>query len=177
MYALKAEGNANGSNIDIVAYSSKDSAQLFRFTKNLDGSYSILSHASKDARLVEAAGASKDNGANIQQWEPTNSSCQKWNIITETTTTTATTTSTTTTTTTTSTTTTTTTTVPPTTVTQQIEGDVNDDKQFNISDLVLVQNWILGKPDVKLANWQAGDLSGNGEIDIFDVVLMRKKLV
>ena len=178
-FALKAEGSANGSNIDIVAYSSKDSSQLFRFSKNLDGSYNIISHASKDACLVEVASASKDSGANVQQWEPTNSSCQKWNIVTETTTTTTTTTITTTTTTTSTstTTTTTTTTVPPTTLPQQIEGDVNDDNNFNISDLVLVQNWILGKPDVKLANWQAGDLSGNGEIDIFDVVLMRKKLV
>lgn len=178
-FALKAKGSANGSNIDIVAYSSKDSSQLFRFSKNLDGSYNIISHASKDACLVEVASASKDSGANVQQWEPTNSSCQKWNIVTETTTTTTTTTITTTTTTTSTstTTTTTTTTVPPTTLPQQIEGDVNDDNNFNISDLVIVQNWILGKPNVTLANWQAGDLSGNGEIDIFDVVLMRKKLV
>ena len=67
-YVLKAEGSANGSNIDIVTYSNKDSAMLFRFTKNLDGSYSIITHASKDAGLVEVASASKDSGANVQQW-------------------------------------------------------------------------------------------------------------
>lgn len=82
-FVLKAEGNENGSNIDISEYSSKDSAQLFRFTKNLDGSYSILTHASKDNCLVETSYASKEQGANIQQWERTNSDCQKWTLHTE----------------------------------------------------------------------------------------------
>lgn len=82
-YALKAEGNSNGSNIDIVEYSSKDSSQLFRFTKNLDGSYSIITHSSKDNCLVETSYASKEKGANIQQWERTDSDCQKWTFHTE----------------------------------------------------------------------------------------------
>ncbi len=96
-YALKAQGSADGSNIDIVAYSSKDSSQLFRFTKNLDGTYSIITHASKDACFVEVAAASKESGANVQQWGPTNNNCQKWNAVTEVTTTVTTTTTTTTT--------------------------------------------------------------------------------
>lgn len=139
----------------------------------MDGSYNIISHASKDACLVEVASASKDSGANVQQWEPTNSSCQKWNIVTETTTTTTTTTITTTTTTTSTstTTTTTTTTVPPTTLPQQIEGDVNDDNNFNISDLVLVQNWILGKPDVKLANWRQAIFQATAKL-IFSMLFL-----
>jgi len=82
-YALKAEGSGNAANIDLAAYSSKDSAQLFRFTKNLDGSYSIITHASKDACLVEVDGASVNGGANVQQYATTNSTCQNWNLITE----------------------------------------------------------------------------------------------
>ena len=82
-YALTADGSTNGSNISISEYSSKNSSQLFRFTKNPDGSYSIITHASGDKCLVETAYASKDSGANIQQWESTNSSCQKWNLTTE----------------------------------------------------------------------------------------------
>ena len=64
-YALKAEGSANGANIDIVAFSTRDSAQLFRFTKNLDGTYGILSHVSGDTRLVEVESASMTIGANV----------------------------------------------------------------------------------------------------------------
>lgn len=82
-YALKAEGNGNGSNIDIAEYSSKDSSQLFRFTKNLNGSYSIITHASKDNCLVETSYASEEKGANIQQWERTDNDCQKWELHTE----------------------------------------------------------------------------------------------
>lgn len=82
-YALKAEGNTAGSNIDITAYSSKDSAQLFRFTKNLDGTYGIITHASNDACFVEVANASGEKGANVQQWSNNGNDCQRWNIITQ----------------------------------------------------------------------------------------------
>lgn len=176
-YALKAEGKENGSNIDIVAYSTKDSAQLFRFTKNLDGSYSILSHASDDVCLVETAYASNDNGANIQQWESTGSSCQKWNLHTEKITTPATTTSVTTTVT------TTTTTVPSTTVpatttesvTPQIPGDVNDDGLFTVADVVMMQKWLICAGD--LTDWESGDLNNDGIINVFDLCLMRRELL
>ena len=87
-YVLKAEGSESGNNVDIVTYSTKDSAMLFRFTKNLDGSYSIITHASKDSCIVEVSGASKDSGANVQQYTPNGNNCQKWNIETQTTTTT-----------------------------------------------------------------------------------------
>ena len=52
-YVMKAESSADGGNIDIVTYSTQDSAMLFRFTKNLDGSYGIITHASADKALVE----------------------------------------------------------------------------------------------------------------------------
>lgn len=171
-YALKAEGSGNGSNIDIVAYSSKDSAQLFRFTKNLDGSYSILSHASGDNCLVEVAYASTDKGANVQQWESTNSSCQKWNLQTEKITTPVTTTVTTTTTTT-----VTTTTVPTTTepVTTPVSGDVNSDGAFNTADLVMLQKWLICAGD--LTDWKSADFNNDEIINVYDLALMRRALL
>lgn len=181
-YALKAEGSENGANIDIVAYSSKDSAQLFRFTKNLDGSYSIITHASRDACLVEVANASVENGANVQQWEPTNSDCQKWNLVTEMAVTTTTTTTMTTTTTTT--TTTAVTTAATTSVTQggttteppviRIAGDVNQDGTCNIADVVMMQKWLLR--DGGLTDWQAGDMNADGMINGIDLCLLRQML-
>ncbi|MDE5754764.1 MAG: RICIN domain-containing protein [Oscillospiraceae bacterium] len=82
-YVLKAMGSSNGSNIALVTYSSKDSAMLFRFTKNLDGSYRILTHASKDTGVIEVADASTESGANVQQWETNGNTCQNWNLSAE----------------------------------------------------------------------------------------------
>ena len=36
-----------------------------------------------------------------------------------------------------------------------VTGDVNADGSFNVSDLVLLQRWLLVAPDAELANWQA----------------------
>ncbi|MGN0612397.1 MAG: RICIN domain-containing protein [Porcipelethomonas sp.] len=172
-YALRAEGSQNGSNIDIVTYSGKDSDQLFRFTKNLDGSYSIISHASGDTCLVEVDSASRETGANIQQWEPTDNDCQKWNIVTEVITTLTTVTTTTTTTATTTAATTTAATEPPVT---QIAGDVNADDVFDIADLVVMKKWLTAVPDTKLAHWESADLNGDGILNIFDFCIMRREL-
>lgn len=166
-YDLRAEGSACGSNIDITAYSTKDSAQLFRFTKNPDGTYSIITHASSDACFVEIANASLDNGANVQQWNPNGNDCQKWNVITEVSTVAATTTTTTTT--------TAITTVPVTTISvpaateppvTQVEGDVNSDGVYNVADVVMMQNWLLGSGN--LTDWESGDLNKDGVINIFE---------
>ena len=185
-YALKAEGSKNGGNLSIAAWSNKDSSQLFRFTKNLDGSYCILTHASGDACYVEVADASTANGANVQQWEPTGSSCQKWQAKTETATVTTTTTTTTPTTTTAATTTSTTaattdTTTVSTTATATeppaISGDINADGKVNLADLVLLQKWLLGVPETRLADWQAGDLYTDGTLNGFDLCLLRSRLM
>lgn len=58
-----------------------------------------------------------------------------------------------------------------------LRGDVNADAKFNVADLVTLQNWLLAKPDSKLADWQAGDLCSDGVIDVFDIVMMRQLLL
>ena len=182
-YALKAEGSKNGGNLAIAAWSNKDSTQLFRFTKNLDGSYSILTHASGDSCYVEVADASTANGANVQQWEPTGSSCQKWQTKTETTTVTTKVTTTVTTTTTTKATTNTTTAAATSTTTATateppvISGDINADGKTNLADVVLLQKWLLGFPETKLANWQAGDLNADRILNGFDLCLLRNNVI
>lgn len=59
----------------------------------------------------------------------------------------------------------------------KIRGDVNADGSFNVADLVVLQNWILTRKETFLADWQAGDLDESGDINIFDVYLMRKLLL
>ena len=58
-----------------------------------------------------------------------------------------------------------------------ITGDVNDDGSFNVSDLVLMQKWLLAVPDTKLKNWKAGDLCKDDTLDVFDLCAMRSLLL
>lgn len=60
---------------------------------------------------------------------------------------------------------------------QIIEGDVNADDEFNIADVVVLQNWLLGRSGAKLENWKAADLCDDNRLDVFDLCLMRRKLI
>ena len=60
---------------------------------------------------------------------------------------------------------------------ETLMGDVNMDGEFNISDIVVFQKWLLAKPDTELKNWKAADLCGDGRLDVFDLCLMRRKLI
>ncbi len=60
---------------------------------------------------------------------------------------------------------------------ESVRGDVNADGEFNVSDLVLLQKWLLAVPGTKLADWKAADLCKDGRLDVFDLCLMRKALL
>ena len=53
-------------------------------------------------------------------------------------------------------------------------GDVNGDGYANIADIVTLQNWLLCRTDSYLADWSAGDLCGNGKLDVFDLCLLKR---
>ena len=55
-----------------------------------------------------------------------------------------------------------------------VYGDVNDDCQVNILDLILVRN-LLGQPTETGDNWRA-DLNSDGRINILDMILVRNRL-
>ncbi len=57
-----------------------------------------------------------------------------------------------------------------------MQGDVNNNGSFNVSDLVMMQKWLLND-DAEIINWQNGDLNDDGVLDVFDLVLMRRLLV
>ena len=63
------------------------------------------------------------------------------------------------------------------TVPAQITGDVNADGKFDITDVVLLQKWLLAVPDTHLADWKAADLCEDGRLDVFDLCMMKKELV
>lgn len=58
-----------------------------------------------------------------------------------------------------------------------ISGDVNKDGKFTVADAVMLGSWILQRPDAELADWESGDISTDGIIDIFDLCLMKKMLL
>lgn len=58
-----------------------------------------------------------------------------------------------------------------------ISGDVNGDGLFNVSDVVLLQKWLLSVPDTYLANWKAADFYEDGKLDVFDLCLMKRALI
>lgn len=54
-------------------------------------------------------------------------------------------------------------------------GDVNDDGDFNIADVVMIQKYLLNTDTLK--NWKAGDLYQDNCIDAFDLCLMKQLLI
>lgn len=58
-----------------------------------------------------------------------------------------------------------------------VEGDVNADGKFDMSDVVLLQKWLLGVSDVTLPNWKAADFCEDGKLNVLDLCMMKCKLV
>ncbi|MDE6777816.1 MAG: RICIN domain-containing protein, partial [Oscillospiraceae bacterium] len=67
----------NGTNIDIYQYNGGTNQQ-FMLTQNADGSYKIRTRISGEKSALEIANASKESGANAQQWEINGVNCQDW---------------------------------------------------------------------------------------------------
>ena len=59
----------------------------------------------------------------------------------------------------------------------KVRGDVNSDGVFNISDVVLLQKWLLAATETNLADWQAGDLSEDGKLNVSDLCIMKHMLI
>lgn len=178
-YYLNIENGSgiNGANAEILT-NNKTSSHLFKFVKNPDGTYNILTRASKDICAVEVADASKNSGANVQQWEVNSNSCQKWiaeksPIVTTTVTTSAITTSIT----------TTKTTTYPITTTSPItsddvqKGDINSDKSVNVSDIVSLQKYLIKTEQLNESGFKAADLNDDNKINIFDLVILKRIII
>ena len=58
-----------------------------------------------------------------------------------------------------------------------VRGDVNSDGEFNISDVVLLQKWLLAMPDTQLSDWNRADLCRDGRLDTSDLCLMKQFLI
>lgn len=56
-------------------------------------------------------------------------------------------------------------------------GDVNNDGNFVVSDVVLLQKYLIDVTDTSFVDWQAADFYKDGRLDVFDLVLMKRALV
>ena len=63
---------------------------------------------------------------------------------------------------------------PP--VENTVIGDVNNDGEYTVADIVLLSNWLLNA-EKSLANGKAADFNEDGIIDVFDLCLARYQLV
>ena len=57
------------------------------------------------------------------------------------------------------------------------DGDINGDGSFGVSDVVTLQKYLLNAPDIKIINWYAADMCPDGELNIFDLIFMKRELV
>ena len=60
---------------------------------------------------------------------------------------------------------------------ERIFGDVNADGALTISDVVLLQKWLLAVPDTQLADWKAADFNEDQTLNGFDLCQMRYALL
>lgn len=58
---------------------------------------------------------------------------------------------------------------------QTIKGDVNVDGTVSVLDVVVLQKWLLCAGNLDC--WQNADLCEDGVIDIFDLRMMKRKLI
>lgn len=60
---------------------------------------------------------------------------------------------------------------------ERIIGDVNADGALTVSDVVLLQKWLLSVPDTQLADWKAADFNEDQSLNGFDLCQMRYALL
>lgn len=56
-----------------------------------------------------------------------------------------------------------------------IKGDANNDGKVSITDVIMLQKWLLGEGE--LICWQNIDLYEDNQIDVFDLYLLKRMLV
>lgn len=67
----------NGTNIGIYS-NTKSDAQLFKFVDNADGTYTITTKVTDDSSCLRVDGMSKNEGANVLEWEYAGTDDHKW---------------------------------------------------------------------------------------------------
>lgn len=59
---------------------------------------------------------------------------------------------------------------------ERVMGDVNVDGEFDISDVILLQKWLLAVSNTSLVNWKAADFCADEKLNAIDLCLMKHAL-
>ncbi len=59
----------------------------------------------------------------------------------------------------------------------KVSGKINDDSEFNVADVVLLQRWLLGAKDAELYNWAEADYDLDNRLTVFDLIIMKRELL
>lgn len=59
----------------------------------------------------------------------------------------------------------------------RLSGDVNADGTVNQADAVLLGKWLCCDPDAALADWMAGDMNQDAQLDAIDLTLLKQALL
>ncbi|MDE6036300.1 MAG: dockerin type I repeat-containing protein [Ruminococcus sp.] len=59
---------------------------------------------------------------------------------------------------------------------ENVSGDLNNDGEFSVADVILLQKWLLSATDTKPENWKSADIYDDNRLDVFDLVLMKQML-
>lgn len=65
--------------------------------------------------------------------------------------------------------------LPLSEIDNKICGDVNYDESFNNTDLIMMEKYLVNCCCLK--DWKSGDINGDGIINVFDMVAMRRNLI
>jgi len=60
---------------------------------------------------------------------------------------------------------------------EKLKGDVNDDGDVNIADIVTMNNHLLGRKPMIAEQADAADMNDDGKVDIFDLILLRRAVI
>jgi hypothetical protein len=60
---------------------------------------------------------------------------------------------------------------------EKIKGDINSDGSVTITDAVLLQKYLLNTYIFTKEQWELADMTGDGEVNVFDLCVMKNKLI
>lgn len=60
---------------------------------------------------------------------------------------------------------------------ETVIGDVNKDGEFSIADAVMLQKWLINAPDTQLTDPKAADMDENKILDVYDLCLLKRRLI
>lgn len=147
-YLTVDEGkSAAGTNVSIWQNDST-SAQLFKFIKNPDGSYNILTKASKDVCAVEIINALTSSGANVQQFTVNGHACQAWTLEMS---------------------------DKPAIVPEK--GDINSDGKVEAEDVIKLKEFLIKMTDLNTEQLMQADMNSDNKVNVFDLIILKKNLL